>query len=76
MRSILETNPDADDVAAQLDRERAQGQLRGPLHGIPIVLKDNIDTADRMQTTAGLPWHLAGPRRKCTRSPPRRPRTA
>ena len=53
LRSILETNPDALEIADALDRERAQGTLRGPLHGIPIVLKDNIDTADRMQTTAG-----------------------
>jgi amidase len=53
LRSIIETNPDALDIADALDRERAQGNVRGPLHGIPIVLKDNIDTADRMQTTAG-----------------------
>ncbi len=51
--SVIETNPDAPAIAAQLDRERAAGHLRGPLHGIPILLKDNIDTADRMQTTAG-----------------------
>jgi amidase len=53
LRSIIETNPDAVDIADALDRERAAGHVRGPLHGIPIVLKDNIDTADRMQTTAG-----------------------
>jgi amidase len=53
LRSIIETNPDALAVAEALDRERASGQVRGPLHGIPIVVKDNIDTADRMQTTAG-----------------------
>ena len=51
--SVIETNPDAPAIAAQLDRERASGHVRGPLHGIPILLKDNIDTADRMQTTAG-----------------------
>jgi amidase len=51
--SIIEINPDALDIAAQLDEERAAGNLRGPLHGIPIVLKDNIDTGDRMTTTAG-----------------------
>ena len=51
--SVIETNPDAPAIAAQLDRERAAGHVRGPLHGIPILLKDNIDTADRMQTTAG-----------------------
>ena len=53
LRSVIETNPDAPAIAAQLDRERAAGHVRGPLHGIPILLKDNIDTADRMQTTAG-----------------------
>jgi amidase len=53
LRSIIETNPDALDVARQLDEERAAGNVRGPLHGIPIVLKDNIDTADGMTTTAG-----------------------
>ena len=51
--SVIETNPDAPAIAAQLDRERAAGDVRGPLHGIPILLKDNIDTADHMQTTAG-----------------------
>ena len=51
--SVIETNPDAPSIAAQLDRERAAGDVRGPLHGIPILLKDNIDTADHMQTTAG-----------------------
>jgi len=53
LRAFIETNPDALDIAAQLDEERAAGKVRGPLHGIPIVLKDNIDTADRMLTTAG-----------------------
>ncbi len=53
IRSIIETNPDALDIASGLDRERAASGPRGPLHGIPILLKDNIDTADRMQTTAG-----------------------
>ncbi len=53
LNSIIEINPDALDIAESLDRERAQGTLRGPLHGIPIVIKDNIDTADRMHTTAG-----------------------
>ena len=53
LRSVIETNPDALEIAAQLDQERAQGKIRGPLHGIPILLKDNIDTADRMMTTAG-----------------------
>ena len=52
LRSVIEVNPEALDVARALDRERGSGS-RGPLHGIPILLKDNIDTADRMTTTAG-----------------------
>ncbi len=53
LNSVIETNPDALAAAAALDEERASGQTRGPLHGIPILLKDNIDTADQMMTTAG-----------------------
>lgn len=53
LRAVLETNTDALDVAARLDAERKAGKVRGPLHGIPILLKDNIGTADRMTTTAG-----------------------
>jgi amidase len=53
LQSIIETNPDALDLAERLDRERGSTGPRGPLHGIPVVLKDNIDTADRMTTTAG-----------------------
>ncbi|MDQ3810026.1 MAG: amidase [Chloroflexota bacterium] len=53
LRSVIELNPDALDIAAALDQERAQRGPRGPLHGIPVLIKDNIDTADRMQTTAG-----------------------
>jgi amidase len=53
LRSIIETNPDALEIAAALDEELAGGQVRGPLHGIPILLKDNIATHDRMTTTAG-----------------------
>ncbi|HXR98021.1 MAG TPA: amidase [Terriglobales bacterium] len=53
IHSVIETNPEALGIAAQLDRERAAGHVRGPLHGIPILIKDNIDTADQMQTTAG-----------------------
>ncbi|HEY2596328.1 MAG TPA: amidase family protein, partial [Chloroflexota bacterium] len=53
LRSVLELNPDALEIADGLDRDRAAGRVRGPLHGLPILVKDNIDTADRMQTTAG-----------------------
>src|SRR5438105_3023131 len=53
LRSVLEVNAEALEIAEALDKERAQGHLRGPLHGIPVIIKDNIDTADRMQTTAG-----------------------
>jgi amidase len=53
LRSMLETNPDALRIAADLDRERLAAGARGPLHGVPIVLKDNIDTGDTMATTAG-----------------------
>ena len=53
LNAILVTNPDALAVAQELDRERSQGKVRGPLHGIPIIIKDNIDTADKMPTTAG-----------------------
>jgi len=53
LRSVIETNPEAMEIAEALDRERAAGQVRGPLHGIPILLKDNIATHDRMTTTAG-----------------------
>jgi amidase len=53
LRAIIETNPDAVAAADELDAERAAGNVRGPLHGIPVVVKDNIDTADRMSTTAG-----------------------
>jgi amidase len=53
LRSVLTTNPDALAIADALDAERAAGTVRGPLHGIPVLVKDNIGTADRMPTTAG-----------------------
>ena len=53
LRAVIEVNPDALAIAEALDRERAEHGPRGPLHGIPILLKDNIDTADKMETTAG-----------------------
>ena len=53
LRHVLDLNPDAVAIADTLDAERKAGRLRGPLHGIPVVVKDNIDTADRMTTTAG-----------------------
>ncbi len=53
LRSVIETNPDALAIADAMDAERAAGTVRGPLHGIPVLIKDNIDTADKMQTTAG-----------------------
>jgi len=53
LNSVIETNPDAVSIAEALDRERKQGRVRGPLHGVPVLIKDNIDTADRMKTTAG-----------------------
>jgi amidase len=53
LRSVIEINPDAEALARQADAERKAGKVRGPLHGIPILIKDNIGTHDRMETTAG-----------------------
>src|SRR5205809_1984572 len=53
LHSVIETNPDAISITEDLDNERRHGHVRGPLHGIPILVKDNIATDDRMQTTAG-----------------------
>jgi len=53
LHSVIEVNPNAMAIATQLDVERRQGHVRGPLHGIPLLVKDNIATDDQMQTTAG-----------------------
>ena len=53
LHSVIETNPDALEIAARRDAERRAGRSRGPLHGIPVLLKDNIATNDAMETTAG-----------------------
>ena len=53
INSVIELNPDALHIASELDKERKAGRTRGRLHGIPVVIKDNIDTHDRMTTTAG-----------------------
>ncbi len=55
VNSVIELNPQALDIAKALDAERRAGKLRGPLHGLPVLIKDNITTADRMQTSAGSP---------------------
>ncbi|MFV5696547.1 amidase [Flavobacterium sp. LB3P122] len=53
LNSVIEINPDAVAIAVVMDKEMRAGKIRGPLHGIPVLIKDNIDTADKMQTTAG-----------------------
>ena len=53
LNSVIELNPDAQALAEAMDQERKAGKLRGPLHGIPILIKDNIDSGDKMMTTAG-----------------------
>ncbi|MDT5272334.1 MAG: amidase [Acidobacteriota bacterium] len=64
LNSVIETNPDVLSIAEALDRERKAGRVRGPLHGVPVLIKDNIDTADKMLTTAGsLALVNAKPRR-------------
>jgi amidase len=53
LNAVIEVNPDAIFIAAAMDKERKEGKIRGALHGIPVLIKDNIDTADKMMTTAG-----------------------
>ncbi|MEM9327593.1 MAG: amidase family protein, partial [Bacteroidota bacterium] len=53
LNSVIEVNPDALSIAKSLDQERTEGKVRGPMHGIPVLIKDNIDTGDQMMTTAG-----------------------
>lgn len=53
INAVIEVNPDAISIAEAMDAERKAGKIRGPLHGIPMLIKDNIDTADKMMTTAG-----------------------
>ncbi len=53
INAVIEINPDALSIAAEMDKERKDGKLRGPLHGIPVLIKDNINTGDKMMTTAG-----------------------
>lgn len=53
INSVIELNPDALTIATQLDKERSENKIRGPLHGIPILIKDNINSGDQMLTTAG-----------------------
>ena len=62
LNAVIEVNPDALTIADNMDNERKAGKLRGPLHGIPVLIKDNIDTGDKMMTTAGsiaLEGHIA-----------------
>jgi len=59
VNAVIELNPDALAIAKQADELRSKGKVKGPLHGIPVLLKDNIDTGDNMQTTAGS-FALAG----------------
>ncbi len=64
VNSIIEVNPDAQAIAQKLDVERRAGRVRGPLHGIPVVVKDNVDTGDRMQTAAGSLGLVGTPARR------------
>jgi amidase len=57
INSVIETNPSALEIATSLDTERKSGRVRGPLHGVPVLIKDNIDTQDLMKTSAGSLAH-------------------
>src|ERR1700722_12385013 len=59
LHAVIEINPQALDIASSLDQERSALGARGPLHGVPILIKDNVETSDRMMTTAGS-WALDG----------------
>ena len=64
INSVLEINPDALKIAEKLDKERKKGKVRSMMHGIPVLIKDNIDTADNMKTTAGSLALMKAPRPK------------
>jgi amidase len=68
VNAVIELNPNALAIARQADALRRQGKVLGPMHGIPVLLKANIDTADNMQTTAGS-LGLQGTRRRCVIPP-------
>jgi len=68
LHAVLETNPEALSIADRLDVERKAGHVRGPMHGIPVLVKDNIATGDRMMTTAGSLALAGSPRRATPRS--------
>ena len=53
LNAVIEINPEAEDIAGTMDDERKSGKVRGPMHGIPVIIKDNIDSGDKMMTTAG-----------------------
>ncbi|HEX8798492.1 MAG TPA: amidase family protein, partial [Terriglobales bacterium] len=53
VNAVIELNPDALDIAKQMDKLRKKGTILGPMHGIPVLVKDNVDTGDKMQTSAG-----------------------
>ena len=65
LKSVIEINPDALQIAAEMDKERRRGKIRSQLHGIPVLIKDNIDTRDRMKTTAGSLALLNAPTPEC-----------